>query len=77
MSGRIKKQTSVEELAKVFSCVHLPRRLCMKAMDCTRCLAESVLELGYRKIDEGSVVLTKEEYESLTIAERERLRGTL
>ena len=55
------KKQQIEEIAKAI-CFN-------KCKFCENCyflkLAEIVYNTGYRKIDEGSVVLTKEEYETL------------
>ena len=60
------KQKQIEEIAKVMC------GGCHNGKECMRCLcadwyrAEMLYDANYRKIDEDSVVISKEEYEILT-----------
>ena len=59
------KQIAIEEMAKDI-CVECPYPTCVPCKACDSWgYAENAINAGYRKIPEGAVVITREEYEKL------------
>ena len=62
------KQKRIEELGQDIydNCPELCENGC-GGMPCYKCIAEALQRDGYRKIPEGAVVLTREEYDGLKL----------
>ena len=62
------KQKQIDELKELRETIH---KVCYSAEDCEGychlCLSEGLYNEGYRKIPEGAVVLTREEYDELQV----------
>ena len=61
------KEKIIEEMAKTleFCCNDKNIENCNSDMSCDYCRAKHLYNAGYRKIPEGAVVITREEYEKL------------
>ena len=67
------KKDMIEEMAEIlgYSCGSKSMDDCNEFDDCDECRATDFYNAGYRKIPEGAVVLTRDEWEKYQITQRD------
>lgn len=66
------KEKQIEEMEEIIvnSCKRNNEVSCQQSKSCESCYAKDLYNAGYRKIPEGSVVFTQEEYLRMVVEER-------
>ena len=75
----MEREKEIEEMAKELAQCCEGNRLviCKDDIDCSRCRAEWLSKLNYRKIPEGAVVLTREECDNKVILDEDHFLRVL